>query len=74
MELFGNKAIGGKVEGQYALSDVELMKSQLAASKEKSSIIAQLNDIKTECDKLGSEADTIQACRDAKIILSETKK
>ena len=29
MELFGNKLIGGKVEGQKALSDVELYRSQL---------------------------------------------
>ncbi len=35
MELFGNKAIGGKVQGQKALSDEQLLRSQmLAAGKE----------------------------------------
>lgn len=35
MELFGNKAIGGKVEGQKALSGMELYRSQLLVYKDK---------------------------------------
>lgn len=35
MELFGNKAIGGKVEGQKSLSGIELYRSQLLVYKEK---------------------------------------
>ena len=35
MELFGNKLIGGKVQGQKSLSETELYRSQLLVLKEK---------------------------------------
>ena len=54
MELFGNEAIGGKVEGQAALSGDQLMRSQvLVLQKENKAeydrFISQLQILKTEC-------------------------
>lgn len=54
MELFGNKLIGGKVEGQAALEGTELLCSQMKTLKqEKSSkyndIVDALKDLKKYC-------------------------
>lgn len=71
MELFGNKLIGGSVQGQKALKDNELLYSQLAVLKKNgdskySQIMTQLRSLKTECDKWaknGGKADEIpDAC------------
>lgn len=56
MELFGNKLIGGKVEGQKSLSGDQLIRSQvLELQKENvgeyNNFIAQLKILKTECNK-----------------------
>ena len=55
MELFGNELIGGKVEGQAALEDAELWRSQILALKKDSmseynEVIKQLKIVKVECD------------------------
>jgi len=55
MELFGNKLIGGSVQGQKALKDNELLYSQLAVLKDKEpskyqQIVAQLRRLQTECE------------------------
>ncbi|MDR1361164.1 MAG: hypothetical protein LBJ18_02540 [Rickettsiales bacterium] len=57
MELFGNKLIGGSVEGQFNknLSDAELLRSQLLVAKEKDKptynrIKASLAELKKECE------------------------
>lgn len=55
MELFGNKLIGGKVEGQKALSGNELYRSQLLVLKKEnpsrySEIITQLKELQKNCD------------------------
>lgn len=55
MELFGNRLIGGAVEGQRSLSDDDLLLSQLLVLRdsnktEYNAIVALLNTIKTECD------------------------
>lgn len=57
MELFGNKMIGGKVEGQRALSENEFIRSQLLDFKTKDT--AQYNKIKTNLQ------DLKKACEDA---------
>ena len=56
MELFGNKLIGGKVEGQKALEGDQLMRSQvLALQKDNVSqynnFITHLKTLKKECTK-----------------------
>ncbi len=55
MELFGNKLIGGSVEGQKALNDNELLYSQLAVLKKDDptrfqQVMAQLRSLKKECE------------------------
>ena len=56
MELFGNKLIGGSVQGQKALKDNELLYSQLAVLKKDDNakyqqIMSQLRSLKAECEK-----------------------
>ncbi len=64
MELFGNKLIGGKVEGQAALEGAELMRSQiLALEKDDASqykeVIKELKIVKVECEgTLKNSSDT----------------
>ena len=55
MELFGNKAIGGKVEGQADLSPYEKLRSQLIVLKKEdnarySQFRAYLENLKRECE------------------------
>ena len=55
MELFGNRLIGGAVEGQKALSDDELLRSQLLVlNKDKpaqyNEIMKHLKSLKTACE------------------------
>ena len=63
MELFGNRMIGGKVQGQKALSDSQLIRSQLLALKRESSseyneFIRQVKILKNGCeDKIWDGAD-----------------
>lgn len=56
MELFGNKLIGGSVEGQKSLSQNEQLRSQLLVLKkdkaaEYEEFGRQLKALRTECDK-----------------------
>jgi hypothetical protein len=56
MELFGNKLIGGKVEGQKSLQGTQLLRSQLGVlAKENASeydnYIKNLRKLKAECEK-----------------------
>ncbi len=56
MELFGNKLIGGAVEGQKSLSESEQLRSQLLVlKKEKASEYNEfgryLKELRNECDK-----------------------
>lgn len=55
MELFGNKLIGGKVEGQKALSGDELLRSQLLVLKKDNpsqynEVMRHLENVKRECE------------------------
>ena len=67
MELFGNKLIGGKVEGQKALSDTDLLRSQLLVLKEKDNKTYQefknnLNALEKECNDLKEARNEVEAC------------
>ncbi len=70
MELFGNKLIGGKVEGQAAMSADELLRSQLLTLKEKdtakyNSFMTSLRNLKEDCEKFEekySEREVPSAC------------
>ncbi len=53
MELFGNKLIGGKVEGQKSLKDKDLYKAQLLAMKKKGG--SDYDEIKTALDVMVAE-------------------
>ena len=55
MELFGNKLIGGSVQGQKALNDNELLYSQLAVLKKNdnikfSAVMEDIRQLKDECE------------------------
>lgn len=70
MELFGNKLIGGKVEGQAAMSADELLRSQLLTLKEKdtakyNSFMTSLRNLKADCEKFEdkySDQEVPSAC------------
>lgn len=64
MELFGNKLIGGSVQGQKALSDNELLYSQLAVLKKNQD--TKFNQIMAELRKLKNECDNVEIWSDAK--------
>ena len=62
MELFGNKLIGGAVQGQKGLSEDELFILQLKELKTSDNtryneIVATLNALKTACDSASDNAD-----------------
>ena len=57
MELFGNKAIGGKVEGQKSLSENELLRSKLLVLKKENPTqyniyVETLTKIQNDCNSL----------------------
>lgn len=64
MELFGNKMIGGKVEGQEALKGDKLLRSQLLVlqnenSEEYTKVVDQLKILKEQCvDELMTSSET----------------
>lgn len=66
MELFGNKLIGGAVQGQKNLQGVELLRSQLAVlrkdnEQEYKKFISYLRVLKTECGtEHVSKADDVE--------------
>lgn len=65
MELIGNKAIGGKVEGQKSLTDEELLRSQmLAAGKENEwkKYEGSKKEIVRLCDELRNLGGTAPEC------------
>lgn len=68
MELFGNKLIGGAVEGQQRkdLSDVEKLQAQLSNLKRENkaqydALVKDITDLKDACDKIVS-GDKPAAC------------
>lgn len=76
METFGNRAIGGTVQGQYALSGDALLISQLNVLKtdnpsKYNQIIASLKNLKKECEQVKiSDADALCKKYDYARILS----
>lgn len=67
MELFGNRLIGGAVEGQKALSGDALLMAQLRALKNKNSaefdqFIKALRTLRTECSKDIWQSDRPAEC------------
>lgn len=67
MELFGNRLIGGAVQGQESLSGKELLRSQLLAMKKSDStqyesFRSDLKELKALCDELKSLGDTANGC------------
>ena len=80
MELFGNKLIGGAVQGQKALEGTKLLKSQLLVLKkdnksEYSKIISDLKSIKADCDKVtGEKPDTCTKYDYDELISTESAK
>lgn len=64
MELFGNKLIGGKVEGQKSLDGTALLRSQLLTLKNKSDsryteFKTNLKSLKEACDKFKKAGGTL---------------
>ncbi|MGI5846199.1 MAG: hypothetical protein ACOX7D_03400 [Alphaproteobacteria bacterium] len=55
MEAFGNKMIGGKVQGQKALQGDELLKSQILSQKDGEAEWKKYETAKTELNKLCKE-------------------
>ncbi|MBO4480103.1 MAG: hypothetical protein J5742_00570 [Alphaproteobacteria bacterium] len=69
MELFGNKLINGKVEGQKNknLSETEVLRSQLLAMKKNndsrySKFVEDLKKLKAQCDQLRKYGGTSDDC------------
>ena len=68
MELFGNAAIGGKVQGQKDMNENELLRSQLLVLKNNKDsryrdFMTDLQKLKTACDKLdAAQRAQIKAC------------
>ncbi len=65
MELFGNKLIGGKVEGQKAMEGDELLRSQLLTLKDKNR--AQYNEF------VGKIEELIASCEDTTLWANTAK-
>jgi len=67
MELFGNKLIGGKVQGQKDLAGYSLYRSQLLVLKDKEparyeGYVANLRDLKAACEQEDKKAELKNAC------------
>jgi hypothetical protein len=71
MELFGNKAIGGKVEGQKSMSDIDFWKLKLnelksADSAKYNEFVEELKNLKEACEKVVSkvlDSSTSNMCK-----------
>ena len=71
MELFGNKAIGGKVEGQKSMSDIDFWKLKLnelkSAEPEKyKEFVNELKNLKLACDRVNDkklDSSTSDMCK-----------
>lgn len=86
MELFGNKLIGGKVEGQFDknLSETDLILSQLAVEYKQSNhgdfdkYYSAVQDLDKECqawpDDVTKDDDTKKYCDKAKVLLEGMEK
>ena len=78
MELFGNKLIGGAVEGQKALADTDLLRSQLLVMKKNgdsryTAFQSDLRKLKEQCDKFkktGEQMPTECSSFDFDVLLS----
>lgn len=71
MELFGNRLIGGAVEGQKGMGELELLKSQLAVFKAENeadynTFMEKLAELKTACDGFGGDSDMLAPCTEYK--------
>jgi len=71
MELFGNKLIGGKVQGQKGMDDAALYRSQLLVLKEKQpaqyeKYVSDLKTLKREC-----EIDPSKDCSQYQSLINE---
>jgi len=69
MELFGNKLIGGKVEGQKSLSDGELLYSQLLVMEkenqtEYNEFISMLTELKKDCESKLADDEVESICNE----------
>ncbi|MFA7188354.1 MAG: hypothetical protein WC137_02685, partial [Alphaproteobacteria bacterium] len=66
MEAFGNKAIGGKVQGQKALNEEDLLKSQVLSEKGGESKWQKYEtaqkELKKLCEDLKSAGGTSKEC------------
>jgi len=67
MELFGNKLIGGAVQGQKSMEADELFESQLLVLKKDNKsqyekIIKELKIVKEECDKVKNDPSAPKEC------------
>jgi len=74
MELFGNKAIGGKVQGQKALEGTALYRSQLLTYREKNpteyaNIVSALRTLKSACD--AGQAAVSSECEKYRDLMTE---
>ena len=74
MELFGNKLIGGKVQGQKGMDDITLYRSQLLVLKEKQpaqyeEYVSALKVLKREC-----ELDVNKNCTEYQALINEFAK
>lgn len=63
MELFGNKLIGGAVEGQKALDEAELLYSQMSDAERQEYADAN-KQLKELCSELHANGGTHSACGD----------
>ncbi|MCQ2599327.1 MAG: hypothetical protein MJ187_03040 [Alphaproteobacteria bacterium] len=61
MELFGNKVIGGDVEGQYSLSGADLLISQIKDQGNTDQFCKDLKDLRDACVASGNAADACQS-------------
>ncbi len=70
MELFGNKMIGGDVEGQYSLSGSELLVSQIKDLGNSSEFCNNLKELKNAC----KQNPSLDACKSDNNQYDGTKK
>lgn len=78
MELFGNRLIGGKVEGQKAknLDDIDVMRSKMLATKDSNiynEFVGELKNLKSICEDKGWGSEKPELCDRYMALLEELK-
>lgn len=78
MELFGNKLIGGKVEGQKAknLDEIDVMRSKMLAAKDSriyNDFVDELKNLKDICENSGWGSEKPELCDRYMALLEELK-